>query len=151
MDIYSFNINDNPYEVKILSIKKNIARVEVNAVEYEVDISDMGDLHFESSIQKTGQPVRKMEREEVVINTTQTSAPQVSAGTNDIAAPMPGLICKIHVAEGDKVKTGDVILTIEAMKMENQVKTTRDGVISKINVKEGDTVAEGAPLVTLGG
>jgi glutaconyl-CoA decarboxylase len=156
MEIYSFNINNNPYEVKILSIKKNIARVEVNGERYDIDISDMGDIHFAAPIvpKQAKAETREAPKTEAPVQTSPavSTAPQkVSAGANDIPAPMPGQISKVLVSEGDAVKAGDVILIMEAMKMENQIKSPVDGTIGKIHVSAGDTVQEGAPLVTMGG
>ncbi|MCK5642195.1 MAG: biotin/lipoyl-binding protein, partial [Gammaproteobacteria bacterium] len=132
MEIYSFNINNNPYEVKIVSIQGKLATVEVNGIEYSVDISDIGDLDISA-------PKK------------QAPAQAVAAGKDSIVSPMPGQVFKILVSEGDSVKVGDIVVTIEAMKMENQVRSTTDGKVSQIHVNEGDVVAEGAPLVSLGG
>ena len=66
---------------------------------------------------------------------------------NNIKAPMPGLIVKLNVAEGDSVKKGDGVIIIEAMKMENEIRTQASGVIDKINVEAGQTVDKGALLL----
>ena len=66
-----------------------------------------------------------------------------------VAAPMPGLIKSVRVNVGDEVKTGQEILILEAMKMENVVRAERDGVVAMVAVAAGDTVAADAVLVTL--
>jgi 3-methylcrotonyl-CoA carboxylase alpha subunit len=69
----------------------------------------------------------------------------------DITAPMPGKIIKVSVSVGDKVKAGQVLLVMEAMKMEYTLKAPADGKISAINCKAGDQVALGAVLAHVKG
>ncbi len=64
-----------------------------------------------------------------------------------VPAPLAGNIFKIKVKPGQKVKQGDVIIILEAMKMETEVRAPRDGTIMKIAVKEGDSVALKDPLL----
>jgi biotin carboxyl carrier protein len=66
-----------------------------------------------------------------------------------ISAPMPGLVLKIQVEEGQKVQAGQGVVVVEAMKMENELKASADGVVTKIEVSEGDTVDKGAVLVVI--
>ncbi|MGC9362791.1 MAG: acetyl-CoA carboxylase biotin carboxyl carrier protein subunit, partial [Candidatus Syntrophosphaera sp.] len=67
----------------------------------------------------------------------------------EIRAPLPGVISKIHVKEGEKVKRGQTILTLEAMKMESEISVPVDCVIGKIHVQERAPVHEGDLLMTL--
>jgi len=62
------------------------------------------------------------------------------AGTANIAAPMPGLVVKVLKKVGDKVAKGEGIIIVEAMKMENEVKSSKNGVVDQIKIKEGDKV-----------
>ncbi len=64
-------------------------------------------------------------------------------------APLSGNIFKVNVSPGDTVRQGDVVIILEAMKMETEVRAEIDGVISKIWVKEGDSVAVGHQLLGL--
>ncbi|MCI0751274.1 MAG: biotin/lipoyl-binding protein [Flammeovirgaceae bacterium] len=66
---------------------------------------------------------------------------------NSIKAPMPGLIIDLKVKEGDSVKAGDPILILEAMKMENIIKSTGDAVVKSVKTKKGDSVEKGQILV----
>lgn len=70
-----------------------------------------------------------------------------SGKVNDIKAPMPGLVLDIRIAEGDVVKKGDPIIVLEAMKMENILKSPADGTIKKINVKKGVAVEKNQVLI----
>lgn len=69
--------------------------------------------------------------------------------TNELVAPMPGLIMEIIVKEGDKVKEGDYVLVLEAMKMENALTAPRDGIIKSIAVKKEETVAKNQLLIEM--
>ena len=70
-----------------------------------------------------------------------------SGKVNHIKAPMPGLIVQVNVAAGDNVKTGDPLLVLEAMKMENMIKASGDGEVKYIKVKKGDSVEKGQVLI----
>jgi biotin carboxyl carrier protein len=70
-----------------------------------------------------------------------------SGKLNSIKAPMPGLIVKINVAPGDVVKTGDALLVLEAMKMENMIKASGEATVSQVKVKKGDSVEKGQVLI----
>ena len=65
-------------------------------------------------------------------------------------APMPGLVVRVEVTQGQVVKVGEGLVVVEAMKMENELRATRPGVVQTIHVAAGQTVAKGASLVTLG-
>ena len=71
------------------------------------------------------------------------------AGSVKVSSPMPGKILAVKANVGDSVKKGQVILILEAMKMENEVVAPEDGTIASINVANGDAVESGAVLATL--
>ena len=71
------------------------------------------------------------------------SKPAVNAGSGSVVAPMPGTILKVLKATGDAVKAGEVVLILEAMKMENEITAPADGTIGSLNLTEGSTVAGG--------
>jgi len=68
---------------------------------------------------------------------------------NSITSPMPGLILNINVKEGQKVKNGDVLLVLEAMKMENSIISPKDGIVKLVSVKKGLTVEKNEHLIEL--
>ncbi len=72
----------------------------------------------------------------------------LAAGTV-IKSPMPGNVLKINVTQGQQVKEGDVLLILEAMKMENEIASTKSGTIAQIVVSKGAVVETGAPLVVI--
>jgi biotin carboxyl carrier protein len=71
------------------------------------------------------------------------------ASAEGVRAPMPGKVLEVFVEPGDKVDAGDVVLILEAMKMENELKSPRKGTIKSVNVKKGDPVAGQQLLVVL--
>jgi oxaloacetate decarboxylase alpha subunit len=73
----------------------------------------------------------------------------VSAG-EPVKAPLAGNIFKVHAQVGDVVAAGDVIIILEAMKMETEVRAPHGGSVSGVSVQEGDSVAVGDTLITLG-
>ena len=67
-----------------------------------------------------------------------------------VKSPMPGNILKINVAQGQAVKEGDVLIVLEAMKMENEIVAPRSGSVAQIAVSKGQVVETGTPLVVIG-
>ena len=76
-----------------------------------------------------------------------TGAGAAASGPKPITAPMPGLVVKVEVSEGDEVQPGQGIVIVEAMKMENELKAEAPGVVSRVHVSSGDTVTKGQVLV----
>lgn len=72
-----------------------------------------------------------------------------SAGGTKVEAPMQGLVLNVDVSVGQKVKAGETLLVLEAMKMENPIVAPVDGTVSSISVAKGDTVETGNTLITI--
>ena len=77
------------------------------------------------------------------------AAPAGAAGSVTVTAPMPGKILGVKASVGQAVKKGQVLLILEAMKMENEIVAPQDGTVATINVAAGDSVEPGATLATL--
>jgi oxaloacetate decarboxylase alpha subunit len=112
--------------------------VTVNGNHYVVEVAEGGDV---SAIAQTT----------ATETAAQAAAPSVGADTaaEPLAAPLAGNIVKVDVGTGDAVAAGDVVLILEAMKMETEVRAPRDGSVASVEVKVGDTVAVGDTLITL--
>lgn len=101
---------------------------------------------FDVEVAKNGS-LKNVQRSEQVVSSTQASA--VTSGTA-LNAPLAGNIFKVLVRTGETVNAGDVVIIMEAMKMETEVRTAVSGVVSDINIKEGDSVQTGQPLLVVG-
>ncbi|MBT3092966.1 MAG: sodium-extruding oxaloacetate decarboxylase subunit alpha [Candidatus Thiodiazotropha taylori] len=112
-------------------------QVEVNGVTYNVKVTPSGTV---SEVIQTFTPAA-----------AQSAAPvaAVSPGGDVINAPLSGNIHAIKVAVGDAIAAGDVVMVLEAMKMETEVRATSAGTVAQILVKEGETVQVGSPLLSL--
>ena len=86
---------------------------------------------------------------EPAASTAPAAAPAVQAAGETITAPMPGNILRIEVTNGAAVKAGQILIVLEAMKMENEILAPRDGTVAQIIVQKGSTVETGSPLVVL--
>jgi biotin carboxyl carrier protein len=80
---------------------------------------------------------------------TLTARHHAPAGGGTVTAPMPGLVVRIEVSEGQRVEAGAGLVVVEAMKMENELRASRPGVVSAVHVRVGEAVEKGALLVTL--
>ena len=78
-----------------------------------------------------------------------TAAPVVTGGGEEVKSPFPGNVNAVKVTPGQAVKEGDVLVVIEAMKMENDITAPKAGKIGQVLVQKGSTVESGATLVTI--
>lgn len=84
------------------------------------------------------------------VSASAPAATPAPADGTSVDAPMPGNILDVKVANGTAVKSGDVLVILEAMKMENEIVAPQDGTVVAVSVAKGDTVEAGQSLVTLG-
>lgn len=129
--------------------------INVNGSSYEVEVEEVGN---DGTVNQTVErPVAKQAPKKQAEAPKKQAAPKqepkkevkASEGQEVVEAPMPGNIWKILVAEGDSVNEGDVLLILEAMKMENEIVAPRSGKVASINTTEGSTVNAGDSLVVL--
>lgn len=145
MKKYKFSIHGNHYEVEIQQIEDNLATVDVNGQSYEVEI--------DQSLQLVKTP--KLVRTPAIPSTdsspsiAKTASPSAPKGGGTIKSPLPGVILNIHVKVGDAVKMGQKLITLEAMKMENNIDSDKEGTVRDIKVNKGDSVMEGDTLVVV--
>ena len=139
MKKFEFTIKGHKYEVVVNDFDNDIANVEVNGTSYEVEI------HNEVKVTKTPKLVRKA----VISKPGEGTIAKKSSGISKVTAPLPGSIFKLNVAVGDSVKKGDVLLIMEAMKMENNILSEKDGVVKSVKIAVGDTVLQEDLLMEL--
>jgi len=109
--------------------------VRVNGEEYEVEVAEVreeGESHWNI------RDIKKV-----------VPSPSPLQVTTTLRAPMPGRVLAINVAKGEKVEAGQVVIILEAMKMENEIVSPIDAVVASIVVKKGDSVNSNDLLVTL--
>jgi len=116
-------------------------RITVNGQTYEVEVEEI-----KESEQQGAAPSVKPQETAVDLGTL----PPAANGGKTIKAPMPGKIVALKVEAGDRVKAGDVVAVLEAMKMENELIAPIDGIVQEVKVKEGASVNLGDPIVLLG-
>lgn len=139
MKTFKFKINGQKYDVEIKNFEDKTAQIEVNGTTFEVEV--------ESDVPQSKTP--KLVRKPVQLHDVGKNVKMGASGPSIVKAPLPGSIFQIKVANGDAVKKGQVILIMEAMKMENDVLAEKDGVVSAIKVNVGDAVLQGDVLVEL--
>lgn len=131
MKNYKFAINGSEYKVEIVSFEGDKAKIEVNGVPYSVDI--LREVKQVKTPVIIHPPVREPQKE----------IERKSGGARtEVKTPLPGVIIKIFVKAGEEVKKNQKLFTLEAMKMENEIKAERDGIIAEIRVAEGQSVLQ---------
>ncbi|MEZ8772211.1 sodium-extruding oxaloacetate decarboxylase subunit alpha [Vibrio sp. 10N.247.310.17] len=109
--------------------------VKVDGQVYDVEVGPQGEL---TSVSPSAKPAQAAQ-----------AAPAAASDAEAVPAPLAGNIFKVIVQAGTEVAEGDVLLILEAMKMETEVRAARSGIVQELNVKEGDAVTVGAPLLSL--
>lgn len=142
MKEFKYKINGNEYKVTVGEIKDNVAHLEVNGTAYEVEM--------EEAPKPEPVKVKPVVRPAAAPAAPAAAAPaRPAAGKSGVKAPLPGVILDVKVSVGADVKKGDLLLILEAMKMENTILADRDGKVTAINVRNGDSVLEGTDLVVI--
>lgn len=141
---YSININQNQYEVEVGEINGGVAKVTVNGQSYDVQLEKQGGQAVAPAV-----AVVKPSPKPVAAPKPQTP-PASSTGSEIITAPIPGMVMEVPVNVGDTVKAGDVVVVIEAMKMENSIVATKNGKVLEVRVGKGSQVATGDVIVVIG-
>lgn len=135
-------------------MRKFIINVNGNSYEVEVEEVETGGPSPVAKSQTKPAPVAEQTSKPAAAPKAQAKAPakeqvQASVGQETVEAPMPGNIWKLMVKEGDTVEENDVLLILEAMKMENEILAPKAGTIIGVNTSEGSTVAAGDKLIII--
>lgn len=120
---------------------KNL-RITVNGTTYDVQVEEMGSPASTS----TATPIATTAGSESA--GSGTAQPAAGAG-EPLNAPMPGTIVSVNVTNGQRVNEGDVIVILEAMKMENEIMAPKAGTVTSVCVSKGESVVSGKVLVTI--
>lgn len=122
-------------------------RITVNGTAYDVAVEEMGSDNTVAAA--TTPAIAAAPAPKALAAPAQAAPVAGNAGSITVAAPMPGKILAVKANAGQAVKKGDVVLILEAMKMENEVVAPEDGTVASINVSVGDMVEAGDTLATL--
>jgi biotin carboxyl carrier protein len=165
--MYTVKVNDREFHIEYDAIQKKIDGRDFNADIHEIKKEWLhiirGNRSFEAEV-ITINPAEKIFVIRVNNNMYNISIKDKyddllqemgideAAGkkVNDIKAPMPGMVLKVIVESGQKIRKGDALIVLEAMKMENILKAPADGVVKKIHIIKGDKVEKNQVLVNLG-
>lgn len=127
-------------------------RIKINEKEYMVEMEELGVApgagHISAPAAAVAVPVAPVAAPAVPVAAPVAVVPSGEGLTMD--SPMPGNILDIRVKVGDQVKENQVIVILEAMKMENEIVAPQDGVITALYVTKGSPIDVGAPIVTIG-
>lgn len=130
--------------------------VTVNGERYEVEVERVDGKSSSLSRKQMERGVKTRVETEPAVSAAPVSAPSAAApaasnagGGSAVISPMPGVILDIKVKEGDSISEGQVVVILEAMKMENEIVSEFTGTVSAIRVKKGDTVDTDAVLVEI--
>ncbi|MBE0641046.1 MAG: biotin/lipoyl-binding protein, partial [Bacteroidales bacterium] len=145
---YRLLIDGAPADARILEVDNHRIRFTLEDSMYAAYVSEDG--QGKAWISLEGE-LNHLEREDILVTEDVfTSSGSGSGGDpGRIISPMPGKVVKINVKEGDQVKRGQLILIVEAMKMENNILAPADGLVDAVNVKAGDNVDTRLALVHL--
>jgi len=149
MSEYVLTINQKEYRAEVSEINAEYALIRVNGREFRVDLQQLA-LSKLMPVE-TKKSEARMEAAAAMPAVRPALEPPPAGGdvSNIVKSPLPGLIIDVKAREGEKVKAGQIIVVMEAMKMENQIQATIDGTVKKIFVKKGDNVAEGDTLIEI--
>ncbi|WP_456440550.1 biotin/lipoyl-containing protein [Caldithrix abyssi] len=148
----TLEINGREYRVKIHRFSADVAEISVDDQMYRVGLKDLGveEVAYVKPTPAPRGPQATAPKTSLTAKPEQAlHRPAVVSDGSAIKSPLPGLILKILVKEGDIVKAGQPVMIIEAMKMENEVNATADGMVIDIRYKEGDSVNQGDTLILL--
>lgn len=137
MKKFKYKINGKEYEASVNKFEDFEAKITINGVTYNVELEKP---EVEESAPKIQRPVA---------TSSAPSAKSSGSGAGAVKSPLPGIIIDVKVNVGDEVKKGDVVVMLEAMKMENSINASVSGKVTSVNVKTGDSVLEGVTLLTI--
>ena len=130
MSSYTVTVGAEKFQVRVLARTGSLLTLNVNGSTVEVDVAP--------------------ELRAAAGAATASDSRASSASIIELKAPIPGIVSDVKVKVGDSVRSGDTLVVIEAMKMENPIKSPRDGTISRVAVEKASEVKAGTVLITFG-
>jgi biotin carboxyl carrier protein len=157
MKTYKYKVQGVDYEVEIAEVEGKIAHVNVNGIPFEIEMQKPINAAKHPALAATKRtapaapvtPAAPVQSAQPVAKPQPAQPAAAGAGT-PVKAPLPGTINAINVKVGDTVAVGDVVIVLEAMKMQNNIEAENAGTVTSILVNPGDSVMEGAVMLTIG-
>ena len=157
MKTYKYKVQGVDYEVEIAEVEGKIAKVNVNGIPFEIEMQKPINAAKHPALAATKRTAPTAAAAAVAPAAApvqpaakpQPAQPAAANGT-PLKAPLPGTITAINVKVGDQVAVGDVVIVLEAMKMQNNIEAELAGTVTAINVNPGYSVMEGSVLLTIG-
>jgi biotin carboxyl carrier protein len=157
---YDLSVNGKSYEVEVEDFRTEPVRVIVNGKTFQVSVTAQSGSPPPRTTTRLEEPVDDVyvptvastyvETEIAMEKEPAAASPAASGGAgSDITAPMPGKILDIAVQVGSRVKQGDVLCNLEAMKMKSPIRSTTEGTVAQIRISEGQNVNFGDVLFTI--
>lgn len=161
---YVTTVNNKQFEIEILAD----GSITVDGKKREVDFRALGpsmysilaeNVSHELTIEQREDEIEVLMRgrlysnrvldERALLMAQRSGTLGGESGEVNIKSPMPGLIVAVKVETGQEVKAGDTVIILESMKMQNELKASRDGVVGSVNVQAGQTVEQNKVLVSI--
>ncbi|MDR2231569.1 MAG: biotin/lipoyl-binding protein [Tannerella sp.] len=141
---YRIKVKDTEYEVNIHHVEDNVAVLSVNNEEFVVEVDGLAVSPTQMSIRPTPKQTAKP---------VQSKKPPVKNEPPkteiEVKPPLPGVILEMCVEEGQKIKKGQVLYVLDAMKMENHIESDHDGIVDKILSTIGESVLENDTIMII--
>ena len=142
-------VNGQKFLVEVLDLNATPIIAVVDGQPYEVSLGEGIIVRQKGSAETGGTQQEAKIPQETIPNQTPPIPPDTGSQFR-VTAPMPGDIIEVCVKSGQKVRMGDALCVLDAMKMKNIIHSPRDGLISSVDVRSGQSVDYGDPLVTYG-
>lgn len=152
MGRYRLTIGEKTFEVEVLGVQGERARVLVNGRPYEVHYQDLTPGAPAAASPPPPRPAAVARPVPPAASPPAAPPPEMPGADKEpgaVTAPMPGSILEVLVKAGDRVKAGETVVKLEAMKMENDLQAPVDGVVQEVRVSKGDNVSVGEVLVVV--
>lgn len=144
-------VNGNNIDLDVLKLNEQSNHVIHQHKSYNVEIVDYDKEEKLASIKVNGNVYRVKVTSQLDLLLHQLGMDSLTSNkVAQIKAPMPGLVLTLLVKEGDEVKKGDSLIVLEAMKMENIIKSPADALIKKVEVSQGDKIEKNTVLIQFG-
>lgn len=139
---YQLKLNNKDYLVHLRDLSADEATLEINGKEYQVAITSVSEVLPDGAASSCAP---------APVNAPASVAKSKSgaAAAGSVLAPIPGSIMEVYVQVGDKVKAGQPLFKMEAMKMENEINSRIDGTVTVVNISAGDSVNQGDELLII--